>query len=344
MADIKYLNKDGLAHFLGKLKTYIEDRIKSIYGTDIYISNDNSKTNIKDYIDSVTKLDNETSIKEALEEIIESYVKSIVGAESDDENINKYFKVIVNEITKDGTGTGNYEIYLEDNGFIEFVGKYTNHVHPITLQMSSEEGGDIECSFGGEEDDTDIVTGFEDGENTVKADVSHINSTTVVTKLPEFTEIELPTKEHTHSITIKPSGTINSTFTGTDNTHEHNFEGTASNTENSNLTINYLDASCTLSISTSHNHRHTPIGTIKSTTIKPAGTINSTFTGTENTWTAIATTSTGNFYNKTADGETANVTNIEIPGPGHTHKYTPSGEVTVKISYDGETGIPTQEK
>lgn len=461
MGEIKqqYLDKEGLAHFLEKLKIYIGDRIKSIYGTDISISEDNPNETIKDYIDNATQWDDKTSIKDTLGEIVGAYVKSIEGV-SGDENVDKYFKVVVKEKTKEDNtpDTGKYEIYLEDSGFDDFVNQkvvsklevlnnpqitdesnndyvnlsidndhgeitltldetkliekiedingykvngkqftnesqavdgeivldasdikmgdigesdtgingednlqetiinlleqledfhseYINHTHSITLEMSNEEGGGIECDFNGAEGTTEMVSEFEGGENTENSiiEVSFIDSTDVVTKLPEFEAVELPNKDHTHFTTITPSGEIDSTFEGDSHTHKHEFEGDTSNTENSNLTINYDDSSCTLSILTSHNHLYTPIGNITDTTITPTGKVTSTFEGAEKTWESIATQSIGEFYNKTGNGATTTVVKTEIPGPGHTHKFTPNGNVDIVINYTEDTEVPSSQ-
>ena len=296
----KYLDTDGLKRFLDNLKDYIENRIKLIYGDNIYIdasnANENNKIYIKTYIDDKTTFgDNKDKpIKEVLEEIIS---------------------------------------------------EYTDHIHSITLEMSNEEGGGIEGgNLTGTEGTTEIVSGFENGENTKECiGVSYIESDNVVTKLPTFTSVELPTKGHTHSTTITPSGSVGSTFKGVSYTHNHEFKGNTSNTVNSNLLITYDDSSCTLSISTSHNHSYTPEGNITDTTITPTGSVTSTFKGTEETWDSVATQSTNKFYNKTADGETVAVVNIEIPGPGHKHKFTPEGFVDIAINYTKDTGVPSKQ-
>jgi hypothetical protein len=507
----KYLTSTGLEYFLEKLKDYIKDQIKLIYGTNICISNDD-ETNIKAYIDDKTIFgENKKPIKEVLEDIIGGYVKSIAGVDaSDDENINKYFKVSIRQkeiIDKETNETttlpGEYEIYLEDNGFKDFIeqgvvsklnvkyesdtqldqpitdrsnneyvnlsidnhqgsieltldesglvekigdinaykvndksfidetndtkgsivldasdilmgdvgdsvetgitgdtnvqkaitdlatkisvlgkplkiknvfqgtlggniangnikdgtfvdgdviivgqkeyiywkdsgageeviiddhgnkiqtdwillgdvtqimeqletfyGEYTSHIHPITLTMNStEDGGGIECDFKGSEDCfTEVVDGYEnveEGNEIVDIEeVSYISADTVVTKLPTFTTVELPTKEHTHETTITPRGTVDSSFTGNPHTHNHNFEGDTSNTEYSGLSITYDDSSCTLSILTSHNHSFTPKGNIEEIIITPTGSVDSVFTGTKETWSSVVTQSIEEF-------------------------------------------------
>ena len=214
------------------------------------------------------------------------------------------------------------------------VGDFKNHKHTFSIDMGFENNDNytIDSIFAGDEDLETEPT------ETQHISINHITATN---ELPTVEEADVSLSTHTHKTEVTPSGTVTSTFTGTPKKHDHTFEGNTENTENSSLTISYNLG--TLTINTSHNHLYTPSGNILETEITPEGTVASDFDGNTVEWESTTGNASQKINHVTDVGTQVQYDNIEIPSTDHIHKYTPSGEVTVKISYDGETGTPIQE-
>lgn len=80
---------------------------------------------------------------------------------------------------------------------------------------------------------------------------------------------------HTHAFSV--SGSVESSFTGTAESHGHTFTGNSVETTNNTLSVSYSAGK--LTINTSHKHTVTPTGTISNTSLTPKGTITSSFSG-----------------------------------------------------------------
>ena len=215
------------------------------------------------------------------------------------------------------------------------VGDFKNHKHTFSIDIGFENNDNYTIDS--------IFTGDEDLE-TEPTETQHIsiNHITAPNELPTVEEAEVSLSTHTHKTEVTPSGTVTSEFTGTPKSHDHTFEGNTENTENSSLSISYNLG--TLTINTSHNHLYTPSGNILETEITPEGTVKSDFDGNTVEWESTTGNASQKINHVTDVGTQVQYDNIEIPSTDHIHKYTPSGEVTVKISYDGETGTPIQEE
>ena len=188
-----------------------------------------------------TRIDN---LKETVDTINGSYVKSVKVTGS-------------NGITAGPTTSTKGDVNITVSGLdlenkIAALGKVVNvkGVYPADTDLSSIEGEDGDFIIVGQKEYV-YWTETTSGENGTKWVL--LGDVTLVSQ--ELSDLIDVYNDHTHKFT--PSGTVNSTFTGT-----------AATTSNSSLSISYSAGK--LTINTSHNHGYTP-----------SGTVNSTFTGTE---------------------------------------------------------------
>jgi hypothetical protein len=202
---------------------------------------------------------------------------------------------------------------------------FNNHNHKFTISSSDDKFVD-ESKFTGTK-----------GTTTATDSLTTVSVITAKNELPTYATESVALSNHTHNVTINPTGTINSTFAGKEFSHNHTFTGTKSNTQSSGISVSYLNDTCSLVINTSHSHEFTPAGSVESESITPTGTITSTFSGTAQTITSTKSSSNTSVNSITSVGSVISYNNIEIPNSEHTHGFTPQGTIQVNIEYEGTT-------
>lgn len=186
---------------------------------------------------------------------------------------------------------------------------YNEHKHSVTAK------GTIENTFVGGTDTTKSISG--------STEVSYISEAGT---LPTKSIVEVASDKHTHTTSVTAKGTIENSFTGEPNAHNHNFVGNQNTTSSTGLTISY--ASGKLTITSAHTHTVTPTGTISDKTITPTGTVTSTFIGEAVSATSGNPSAAKEIGSITDVGTLPTYTNVEVASSTHTHTITPTGTVT----------------
>ena len=208
----------------------------------------------------------------------------------------------------------------------------SDHTHTISLAVSAASGG-VESIFTGTQKSTDQATSNE----------ISVNSITSAGSKPTRAEKSMPTSDHTHTISVGVTGTVNSEFTGTAASHNHTFTGNSNTTSNSGPSVSY--AAGKLTITMGHTHTVTPTGTIANTSVTPAGSVASTLTNATTSGNSGEPNNTETIYSITGLGSIPTFSNVTFDLGAHTHTYTPAGSVTSTLKDDviasGTSGTPS---
>ena len=202
-----------------------------------------------------------------------------------------------------------------------------NHTH----SGSYTPAGIIESGFDGTT--ATITTG---GASAV-TDVSKLKTAGSV---PTYSGVSVPNTLHTHSVTHTPAGTVTSTFAGKTDTITTG-GASATTTVATAPTISYSDAVLTITFGTttvaSSAHTH-------SASYTPAGTVTSTFEGTQSTINVSKSNDTVDVNSMTSAGSMPTFDSVEVASSTHTHSasYKPAGTVTSTfVGTQGNTSVPT---
>jgi hypothetical protein len=167
-----------------------------------------------------------------------------------------------------------------------------------------------------------------------------INSLKSVGALPSYSSIDVSNKDHTHSVTYTPAGTVTSIFTGkaksvTIDSTENSVNVYSAKTFGSTPTSSPISVPNTL-------HTHTVVHT-------PEGTVASTFTGTSATLTSDAPSEFATVAVAPSISYSAAVLSITfgtaiVASGAHTHQVTHTPAGTVASTFTGTSATLTSSK
>ena len=205
----------------------------------------------------------------------------------------------------------------------------TSHTHTVTHTPA----GTVTSTFVGQGET--LTTSGADETNKIS-----INSLKSVGTLPSYSSIDVSNKDHTHSVTYTPAGTVTSTFTGnaksvTIDSTEDSVNVYSAKTFGSTPTSSPISVPNTL-------HTHTVVHT-------PEGTVASTFTGTSATLTSdapsefatVAVAPTISYSNAVL---TITFGTATVASSAHTHQVTHTPEGTVASTFTGTSATLTSSK